>query len=163
MGAAVQWQRQLATLLSPLPITVCNPRRGHWDPAVTQEAKDAAFRKQVEWELAALEQADVICVFFDVNTSSPITLLELGLWITSKKVIVCCDKRYWRAGNVHIVCHRYKVPMVDSFVDLAHAMEAMLKKKGMQLDSKGNLIGSNGHVSNRVENNPLSHNLSSSA
>lgn len=151
MGAAVQWQKQLATLLSPLPITVCNPRRGHWDPTVTQEAKDESFRQQVEWELGALEQADVICFFFDVNTKSPVTLLELGLWAASEKVIVCCDKRYWRAGNVHIVCGRYNVPCVQSFAELAPAVEAMLKKKGMQLDGKGDIVGPNEHVPKHVK------------
>ncbi|KAF1845777.1 uncharacterized protein K460DRAFT_416980 [Cucurbitaria berberidis CBS 394.84] len=155
MGAAVQWQRQLATVLSPLPITVCNPRRGHWDPTVTPEAKDESFRQQVEWELGALEQADVICFFFDVNTKSPVTLLELGLWAASEKVIVCCDKRYWRAGNVHIVCGRYKVPFVESFADLAPAIEAMLKKKGMQLDGNGDLIGPNEHVPKTVKKTVL--------
>lgn len=151
MGAAVQWQKHLATLLSPLPITVCNPRRGHWDPTVTPEAKDESFRQQVEWELGALEQADVICFFFDVNTKSPVTLLELGLWAASEKVIVCCDKRYWRAGNVHIVCGRYKVPCVQSFAELAPAIEAMLKNKGMKLDGKGDLVGPNEHVPKEIK------------
>jgi hypothetical protein len=40
MGAAVQWQKQMATLLSPLPITVCNPRRGHWDPNITPDHEE---------------------------------------------------------------------------------------------------------------------------
>lgn len=146
MGKAVQWQGHMATLLSRLPITVTNPRRGHWDPNVTPEAKDAAFRQQVEWELGALEQADVICFFFDVNTMSPVTLLELGLWAASDKVVVCCDPRYWRAGNVHIVCDRYGIPVVDSFAALAPAVEAMLRDKGMRLDAAGDLVGSNEHV-----------------
>jgi len=146
MGKAVQWQGHMATLLSPLPITVTNPRRGHWDPSVTPEAKDAAFRHQVEWELGALEQADVICFFFDVNTMSPVTLLELGLWAASDKVIVCCDPRYWRAGNVHLVCDRYAIPVVDTFAALAPAVETMLREKGMRLDADGNLVGPNEHV-----------------
>jgi hypothetical protein len=143
MGAAVQWQKQLALLLSPLPITVNNPRRGHWDPAATQEAKNDAFRHQVEWELSALEKADVVCFFFDVNTKSPVTLLELGLWAHSGKVVVCCDKRYWRSGNVHIVCERYGIPYVESFAELVPEVTRMLGEKGMQLDENGDLVGSN--------------------
>lgn len=140
MGAAVQWQKHMATFLSPLPITVNNPRRGHWDPAATQEAKNEAFRHQVEWELSALEKADVICFFFDVNTKSPVTMLELGLWAHSGKVIVCCNKEFWRAGNIHIVCERYKIPFVESFEALVPAVKSMLEEKGMKLDAKGNLL-----------------------
>jgi hypothetical protein len=142
MGAAVQWQKQLALLLSPLPITVNNPRRGEWDPTATQEAKNVAFRAQVEWELSALEKADVICFFFDVNTKSPVTLLELGLWAHSGKVVVCCDRRYWRAGNVHIVCERYNIPYVESFGELVPEVTKMLGEKGMQLDERGDLVRS---------------------
>jgi hypothetical protein len=43
IGAAVQWQKQLALLLLLLPITVNNPQRGKWDTTTTQEAKNAAF------------------------------------------------------------------------------------------------------------------------
>lgn len=146
MGKAVQWQGQMATMLSPLPVTVNNPRRGHWDPTITPEAKDAAFRQQVEWELSALEQADVICFFFDVNTMSPVTLLELGIWAASDKVVVCCDPKYWRSGNVHIVCDRYGIPVVNTFAELVPAVEKMLVEKGMQLDQNGDLIGENEHI-----------------
>jgi hypothetical protein len=142
MGAAIQWQKQLASLLSPLPITVNNPRRGDWDITATQEAKNAAFRAQVEWELTALEKSDVICFFFDVNTKSPVSLLELGLWARSGKVVVCCDKRYWRSGNVHLVCERYSIPYVESFAELVPEVEKMLYKKGMRLDENGDLVGS---------------------
>lgn len=140
MGKAVQWQKHMATFLSPLPITVNNPRRGHWDPKATQEARNESFRHQVEWELSALEKADVICFFLDVNTMSPVTMLELGLWAKSKKVVVCCDKRFWRAGNIHIVCDRYNIPFVETFEDLVPAIKSMLEEKGMKLDENGDLV-----------------------
>ncbi|KAF1836575.1 hypothetical protein BDW02DRAFT_566839 [Decorospora gaudefroyi] len=146
MGAAVQWQKHMAVLLSPLPITVCNPRRGHWDPNITPEAKDADFNAQVQWELGALEQADVICFFFDHTTKSPVTMLELGLWAASDKVVVCCDKRFWKQGNVEIVCNRYSVPLVRTFADLVPEIEKMLRHKGMQLDGNGDLVGENVHT-----------------
>jgi hypothetical protein len=79
MGAAVQWQKQLTSLLLLLPIIVNNPQRGKWDTTTTQEAKNTAFCAQVEWELTALKKSDVICFFFDINTKSPVSLLELGL------------------------------------------------------------------------------------
>jgi hypothetical protein len=146
MGKAVQWQKQMATLLSRLPITVCNPRRGHWDPNITPEAKDANFKAQVDWELGALEQADVICFFFDHTTKSPVTMLELGLWAASAKVVVCCDKRFWKHGNVDIVCQRYGIPFVKKFAQLVPKIEKMLEEKGMELDGNGDLVGKNVHI-----------------
>ncbi|OAL42740.1 hypothetical protein IQ07DRAFT_593549 [Pyrenochaeta sp. DS3sAY3a] len=146
MGKAVQWQLLMVKMLGHLPITVNNPRRGHWDPDVTPETKDEAFRRQVEWELGAIEQADVICFFFDVNTMSPVTMMELGLWAASDKVVVCCDPRFWRGGNVHIVCERYGIPLVENFEKLVSAIEKMLVEKGVQLDEQGDLVGPNVHT-----------------
>ena len=133
MGNAVLWQKQMATELSTLPITVNNPRRGHWNPNATKDAKDEEFAAQVKWELAALEHADVICFFFDETTLSPVSLLELGLWAHSGKVIVCCGGNFWRAGNVHLVCERYGVPFVKTFAELVPAIKERLAEKGMKM------------------------------
>ncbi|RAR15919.1 P-loop containing nucleoside triphosphate hydrolase protein [Stemphylium lycopersici] len=145
-GKAIQWQQQMADMLSPYPITVCNPRRGNWDEAETEEENQRNFKAQVEWELSALEQVDVICFFFDVTTKSPVSLLELGLWAASDKVVVCCGDKYHRSGNVGITCARYGVPLVKSFEELVPAVVKMLEKKGMQLDGNGDLVGENVHV-----------------
>jgi hypothetical protein len=146
MGDAVNWQPLMADLLRNLPITVCNPRKGHWDQSITQQAKDKYFKQQVDWELDALEQADVICFFFDINTKSPVSLLELGLWAASDKVIVCCGDKYWKSGNVHLTCERYGVTCVKTFAELVPKVTAMLVQKGMQLDENGDLVGENVHV-----------------
>jgi hypothetical protein len=141
MGAAVQWQQLLIQHLQDLPITITNPRRGTWDPSVNAKKEDPAFFSQVEWELDALTQADIICYFFDCNTVSPVSLMELGIWSNSGKIIVCCDQRYWRQGNVEIVCERYNVPYVSSFKYLVPALKLMMEKKGLVLDDKGNFAG----------------------
>lgn len=153
MGAAVQWQQRLADHLCDLPITITNPRRGTWDPNVNAKREDAAFFNQVEWELDALTTADVICYFFDCATVSPVTLMELGLWAHSGKIIVCCDQRYWRQGNVEIVCERYNIPYVSSFKQLVPAVREMMKRKGLELDGKGNFCGK-GTGSEKVEKRP---------
>jgi hypothetical protein len=142
MGAAVQWQQRLVDHLCDLPITVTNPRRGRWDPKVNAKREDPKFFSQVEWELDALTHADVICYFFDCNTISPVTLMELGLWAHSGKIIVCCDQRYWRQGNVEIVCERYNIPYVSSFDKLVPAVKEMMVRKGLKLDAAGNFVGS---------------------
>lgn len=95
MGAAVRWQQCLVEHLQGLLIIITNPRRGQWDPSVNAKRDDAAFSPQIEWELEALTQADVICCFFDCATVSPITLMKLGIWSHSGKVTVCRDQRYY--------------------------------------------------------------------
>lgn len=144
MGNAIQWQRRMVTFLEDQPITVCNPRRGHWNPNITPEAKDKDFRTQVEWELKALEAASVICFFFDKNTKSPVTMMELGLWAHSKKVVVCCDAKFWKGGNVHLVCERYGIPCVTKFEDLIPEIKKMLAEKGMKLNTNNDLVDDKG-------------------
>lgn len=144
MGKAIQWQKQMATCLQDLPITVCNPRRGHWDPTVNPVEKDESFRTQVQWELGALESVSVICFFFDTNTKSPVTMLELGLWAKSGKVIVCCNQKFHRAGNVHITCRRYGVPFVQSFEELVPLVRKTLWDQGLRKNDEGKLVNEKG-------------------
>jgi hypothetical protein len=151
MGRAVQWQKLLVEHLQDQPITITNPRRGNWDPSVNAKREDPAFFSQVEWELDALTQADVICYFFDCATVSPVTLLELGIWSQSGKVIVCCDQRYWRQGNVQIVCERYNIPYVSSFKYLVPALKVFMTKRGLILDANGNYVGEKKEKNNKRE------------
>jgi hypothetical protein len=132
MGSAIQWQTTLVKYLKDLPIIVTNPRRGHWNPNINAKKDDKDFFDQVKWELDSLTRADVIVFFFDCNTSSPVTLLELGLWAKSGKVIVCCDQRYWRQSNVHMVCERYNVPLVSSFHKLIPALRKFMEIKRLK-------------------------------
>jgi hypothetical protein len=134
MGEAIQWQQHMANFLHHLPLAVHNPRRGMWNNAVESQAKDKDFRAQVVWELSALESSSVICFFFDKNTRSPVTMMELGLWAHSGKVVVCCHHDFWKAGNVHLVCERYKIPYVESFAELVPLVKMMLKIKGMDIN-----------------------------
>jgi hypothetical protein len=137
MGSAIQWQKTMVKYLRDLPIIITNPRRGHWDPNINAKKDDPDFFDQVKWELDSLTRADVIVFFFDCNTSSPVTLLELGLWAKSGKVIVCCDQRYWRQSNVDIVCERYNVPLVSSFHRLIPALREFMEDKGLIIAKDG--------------------------
>jgi len=66
-------------------------------------------------------------MYFDKNTKSPITLLELGLFARSGKLVVCCPDGFWRKGNVAIVCERYRVQQVDSLEQLIHKVKKKIK------------------------------------
>lgn len=118
MGKAADWQTQLTNELSHLDITILNPRRDDWDSSWEQTIKNEQFKTQVRWELTALEQADIVVMYFDPATKSPISLLELGLFAKTGKLIVCCPEGFWRKGNVDIVCSEYGITQVKDLSDM---------------------------------------------
>lgn len=117
MGAAVNWQKRAAEMFDGKGWVVLNPRRDDWDSTWEQSKDNPKFREQVEWELAALDQADAIIINFEPGTKSPISLLELGLHADSEKVWVVCPKEFWRKGNVDIVCGKYDIPQFPTVED----------------------------------------------
>jgi hypothetical protein len=116
MGNAENWQEPLSNRLIDSGWVIFNPRRDDWDNSLTQEFETPQFYQQVTWELNALEQSDLIIMYFDPNTKSPISLLELGLYARSGKLIVVCPDGFWRKGNVDIVCNYYNVPQYQSIL-----------------------------------------------
>lgn len=119
MGKAEDWQTKLTKALEDIPGTIFNPRRDDWDSTWKQEASNPKFNEQVTWELDHLDQADVIALYFDPKTQSPISLLELGLHAAEGRLVVFCPKPFYRRGNVEIVCNRYHIdfaPDWESFV-----------------------------------------------
>lgn len=126
MGAAGPWQAAVEQALADLPVVVLNPRRDEWDASWEQSISNLQFRGQVEWELDGLQRADVIAMHFDPATKAPITLLELGLFAASGKVIVCCPPGYWRRGNVQVVCARFGVRLVEELATLVAELRERL-------------------------------------
>lgn len=102
--SAVKWQDEVIEGLKDLDnIVLINPRRKDWDSNIGNDSTNKAFREQVEWELKWLRDADLILMYFDPNTKSPISLLELGLFCGQARMIVCCPEGFYRKGNVDIV------------------------------------------------------------
>lgn len=118
MGKAIDWQTQIAEQLKDKNYLLLNPRRKDWDSSWKQSIGNRQFREQVEWELSAMDMADKIIMYFDVNTKSPISLLELGLYASSGKLIVCCPEGFWRKGNVDIVCKKYGIKQIEDLSEL---------------------------------------------
>lgn len=114
MGTAEDWQSKLAARL-PAGVVALNPRREEWDASWRQSIDEPKFRAQVEWELDGLDRATAIAMWFEPTTRSPITLLELGLYARSGKVIVGCPHGFWRRGNLEVVCARFGVPLVEDW------------------------------------------------
>jgi hypothetical protein len=107
MGSAVNWQQTVVDAF-PENVVFFNPRRDDWDS--TWDHDSDKFNEQVNWELDRLADSDIILLYFDPSTKSPISLLELGLYARSRKLLVCCPDGFWRQGNVRVVCERYGVP-----------------------------------------------------
>lgn len=129
MGTAEDWQSQLTKELTEFDIVLLNPRRDDWDSSWVQSIHNAQFKEQVNWELDAMDCADLIVFYFDPNTKSPITLMELGLHVQNSRVIVCCPDGFWRKGNVEIICDRYEVPLCNTFDELALMTKTFIRNQ----------------------------------
>lgn len=93
-----------------------------------QSIHNPKFKEQVNWELDALSSADIVVFYFDPNTKSPITLMELGLAAASESnVIVCCPDGFWRKGNVEIICDRFDIPLCNTFDSLVAKLKDVVQ------------------------------------
>ncbi len=125
MGTAEDWQSALVRSLNGDSGTILNPRRDDWDSTWGQSIDNSQFRQQVEWELEAQELADCIAVYFSPGTTSPITLMELGLFAhKAPAMVVCCPEGFFRKGNVDIVCKRYGIPQAKGLEELTSTIQS---------------------------------------
>lgn len=114
---AVQWQNELIKELGEFKaskwipeLIIFNPRRKSWDPSWLQRIDNPEFKKQVLWELNAMHNADITVFYFDPNSKSPVTMLELGSFKdTPEKVLVYCPEGFFKKGNVDIFCEKYNI------------------------------------------------------
>lgn len=128
MGAAPEWQTEFVKKFSEFKVTFFNPRREGWDSSWKQTHTEKEFNNQVNWELNKLDSSDIIFMHFSGDTKSPISLLELGLYATSEKMIVSCPKNFWRVGNVEIVCARHRIPFFYDIDEAAGSLQTMIRK-----------------------------------
>lgn len=91
-------------------ITIFNPRRENWNENTTQED----LEKQIKWEQEKLDEADLIIMYLAENSKSPISLLELGLYGQTGKVIVYCTNKFYRYTNVKLTCEKYFIEFHDT-------------------------------------------------
>ncbi len=126
MGTATDWQNQVIEKIDRPGVTILNPRRTAWDASWEQRVTNPVFAQQVNWELEGLERADLIAMYFDPATKSPVTMLELGLHARSGKLVVCCSEGFWRKGNIDVVCQQYAIAQVADLNALIQAIQTKL-------------------------------------
>jgi hypothetical protein len=122
MGNAEPWQSKVVAALADVAgLMIFNPRRPDWDSSWRQDRTDKRFVEQVTWELTHLaEQADIVAFYFDPATTSPISMMELGITLARKSssVILCCPEGFWKKGNVDITAEFFGARQVNSLAEL---------------------------------------------
>lgn len=115
---AANWRNEVITSLSNTNYEIYNPERIDWDESWENSQNDKQFNQQTNWELDAMQQSQIIIINFLPGTNSSISLLELGLFAHSKKLMVCCTEQFSKYGNVQIICDRYGIPFFKTIKDL---------------------------------------------
>ena len=126
-GVAAKWQDKIAEALKDKDVEIYNPRRDLWDSTLEQSIHNKEFKEQVLWEHKHLTLSDIIVMYFDPNTKSPISLLELGLFADSGKMIVYCPDGFWRKGNVDVICSIYNIMQAHSEKELITILKNKLQ------------------------------------
>jgi hypothetical protein len=132
-GKAEPWGDYLTSKLSTynFDIRILNPRRDDYDAGQKQSIDNPYFKEQVTWELDGLDRADLIVMYLQPDTLSPISMMEIGLYINTldwnKQMIICCPDGFWRRGNIEILVDRF--PFHCRLVDSLQELEKMIIEK----------------------------------
>jgi hypothetical protein len=111
-GNSLNWQDKTIIELINLGVKdleIYNPRREHWNSNSSKEE----IEKQIKWEQHHLDKADVIAMVLLDDSKSPISLLELGLYANTKKLIVFCTPNFYRWDNVRLTCEKYNIELIQ--------------------------------------------------
>jgi hypothetical protein len=116
MGSSPNWQEEIISvmneaLLGGMDKVIYNPRRSSFEGIDLEE--------QIKWELHHLDKSRVIIMNILPGSKSPISLMELGLYANSGKLLVCCPKEFYRYENVRIVCEKYKIPLFNNIGEIS--------------------------------------------
>lgn len=128
-GLAEKWQDRAISLIESVEkiqkeeyaglteYNIFNPRRDNWDNIMDQDFKNPRFFQQVAWEMHNLDKAHAVLFYFDPNTKSPISLLELGYHANSRRSgrsVVVCPEGFWKKGNVDFICNLHNIRQEDT-------------------------------------------------
>lgn len=121
-GSGSDWYSKITNEFSSY-VDFIIPRRLKWE---TNPSKQL-LEEQIDWELNAIGDCDVVCFYFEDDSKSPITLLELGLCLAShKRIIVYCTDKFYRHQNVLQTCAMYGVKLHTSVESLNDALKKII-------------------------------------
>lgn len=126
-GNSLNWQDKTIIELINLGFDcdIYNPRREHWNPNTPKEE----IEYQIKWEQNHLDNADMIVMVLLDDSKSPISLLELGLYAKSKKIVVFCTTNFYRWDNVRLTCDKYHIELIQDLNPLIIANKIISKLK----------------------------------
>jgi len=108
-GESENWQEKICKHFESEEIDkdviIYNPRRSKWDP------KKEELENQINWELKALENSNIIIMNILGTSKSPISLMELGLFHENPGLYVFCPEEFYRFTNVKVVCEKYGIKL----------------------------------------------------
>mmetsp|Transcript_20188 Transcript_20188/g.29962 ORF Transcript_20188/g.29962 Transcript_20188/m.29962 type:complete len:155 (-) Transcript_20188:87-551(-) len=126
MGNSEDWQKTVVDECCEKDVVFYNPRRKDWNSEWEQKIGDNKFTEQVEWELESLENVDLILMYLAPGSKSPISMLELGIFAKTDKLVVCCPDGFWRKGNIDIVCRKYGIKQVEGLKDFQQEIKRII-------------------------------------
>lgn len=134
-GDSEDWQKEICDAVlktngNKRRIVIFNPRRAEWPD------DEGEIVKQIKWELDHLEKADVIIMHIAKDSKSPISLLEMGLFVKSGKLFVSCPEGFYRFDNVKVTCERYGAKLVTDYTvdDLVREIVDFASSDGLSDD-----------------------------
>lgn len=116
------WRSFLDKELSNMNYIVFNPLIDKKEDYV-ESLTNPQFCQQKLWESTCMAKSDYIVFYFNPNTKASISLLELGLWVREKPMVVCCPEGYWKKGDVDYVCQSFDIPQVEGLETLLSYFE----------------------------------------
>ena len=69
----------------------------------------------------------MIAIYLYLGTISLISLIELGLFIKTKKMVICCPDGFHRRGNVQVICNKYDGKLVATLDKLVKEVKNRIK------------------------------------
>lgn len=137
-GKAKPWGDYLTSKLSSynFDIRILNPRRDDYDGGQKQSLNNPYFKEQVTWELDGLDRSDLIVMYLQEGTLSPISMMEIGLYINTldwkKEMIIFCPTGFWRRGNIEVLVDRFPFHsrLVDNYEEFENLIIQKIKSLG---------------------------------
>ncbi len=129
-GESLDWQKEISDYSNEIGVNVFNPRRSNWD----KDAGSKEIVRQIDWELEHLEKADIIVMNILEDSKSPISLMEIGLFARTRKLMVFCPEEFYRYDNVRKVCEKYGVKLYNTN-DVAFIADKLTKIIGVDIDA----------------------------
>lgn len=81
------------------------------DPMIPENAE---LMNKYNWILDMSNAADIIFCNILKKTTSPIPLMEFGLFVSSQKLVMRCPETYPYFQLVKLICERSQVPLLQS-------------------------------------------------